>query len=390
MPSIPSRPRAAIYVPHGAIPDRRGYAPAIVAWNFARYLREFDPFVLCAREHHAADHEFVHGISVQRFHEGRLYRRLFKKITRLDPYPLHRRAAAMLRHQPWDLLHAHQLEFPVDDFLRRTGTRKPVLLHAHVTTNQFDPARGVADRYIAASEHIRRRLIEAKGYPAERLVVVRNGVDVELFKPAVTADRRQLRLHLDLPQDATVLVFFGRREEVKGFHVWLRALAALTERHKDLYAVAIGPERREALLEPTYAERRQLQQQLDARGRFRSLPAVPHPELVNYLRAADVALLPSLVEPQGMAMIEAMASGCVTVSSKVGGIPESIRHGETGYLLERPEDIDEVIATCEKVLNQSTERAVMREKARADIVARFSVDVVARELEQVYREVLPK
>src|SRR5258706_6491173 len=160
MPSTHARLRTAMVVPHGAVPDQRGFAPAIVAWNFARHMQGFAPFLVSAQEHYKERYEVVSGIPVHRIHEGRMYRRLFKKVLRLDPYPLHRRLAAILNHEPWGLLHAQQLEVPIRDFFRHARARRPVLLHAQVTTNPFDPARGVADRYVAISHFVRERLVE--------------------------------------------------------------------------------------------------------------------------------------------------------------------------------------------------------------------------------------
>lgn len=55
-----------MYVPHGAVPDRRGFAPAIVAWELARRLKTASPCVISAREGHAAASETVQGIPVHR------------------------------------------------------------------------------------------------------------------------------------------------------------------------------------------------------------------------------------------------------------------------------------------------------------------------------------
>lgn len=118
-----------MYVPHGAVPDRRGFAPAIVAWELARRLKTVAPCVVSAREDHDAFSEMVQGIPVHRIQEGRLYRRLFRKATRLDPWPLHRRAPLSL-----------------------------------------------ADRYVAVTRYMRDRLIEL-GFPAGRIEVIHNGVD---------------------------------------------------------------------------------------------------------------------------------------------------------------------------------------------------------------------
>jgi glycosyltransferase involved in cell wall biosynthesis len=386
MPSAPDRVPAALYVPHGAVPDRRGFAPAIVAWENARHFRSVAPLIISAREDERAAFELVEGIPVHRLAEGRLYRRLFRKATRLDPWPLHRRAAAILRGLPVELVHAHQLEFPVADFLKALKRRIPVLVHAHVTTGAFDPARGIADVYIAASHYVQERL-RTKGYPAERIVVVPNGVDTVVFAPPRPDERAALRRKFRIPSEALVLAFAGRKQEVKGFHIFLRTVDRLRAQYKELYAVAAGPEPEDAGREPSYVERQSLRDRLKAAGCLAEYPALAHARLAELFKISDIMLLPSLSEPQGMVMLEALASGCLTISSNTGGIRESIRHGETGFLLDHPEDMESVTEQVRVVLERREALAAMRRAARADVLTRFDWQVVTDRLETLYFKV---
>ncbi len=376
--------KVAIYVPHGAVPDIRGFAPAIVAWNFALHLKAVSPLIICAREDYSGDFEAVSGLPVHRIHEGRLYRRLFKKITRLDPDPLHRRAARIVNKESPDLVHAHQLEFPVADFAKRLRRRIPVVLHAHVTTNMFDPDRGVAHRYIAASNYIKERLVTAKGYPPDRVEVVHNGVDTMLFSPPAPEEKAALRDRFRIPRDAVVLAFVGRKQEVKGFHIFLQAAEALLAGSGNLHVLAVGPELKEGEREKTHALRQQIRERLRRTGRYFEYPVLPHAQLADIYKVTDVTLLPSLSETQGMVMIESMACGCVTISSNRGGIRESIKHGETGYLLDNPEDMDEVMAVSRQVIENGQGPAGIRRAARTEAVSRFDWKVVSARLEQMY------
>jgi glycosyltransferase involved in cell wall biosynthesis len=374
-----------MYVPHGAVPDRRGFAPAIVAWQFARHLRAFAPSIISAREHYREDRAVVDGIPIRRLHEGALYRRLFRKATRLDPWPLHRRAAHIVRNEPVALFHAHQLEFAVDDFRRAVGRALPVVVHAHVTVGPFDPARGIADAYVAASQHIRARLLD-KGYPAERVTVVPNGVDTELFRPAQAGECAALRERLGIPATARVIGFAGRKQEVKGFDVFLRVAEVLSQRHDDLFFVALGPEPDDARREPSYAERNRIRVQLSASRRYADLPPADQAGLAALLRCAEIMLLPSRSEPQGMVMMESLASGCVTVSSNVGGIRESIRDDVTGCLVA-PGAADELLARTEALLGTPATQAPLRAAARSEMVARFGWPAVTAQLEQLYQRI---
>jgi glycosyltransferase involved in cell wall biosynthesis len=376
-------PHVAIYVPHGAIPDRRGFAPAIAAWEAARRMRVVAPYVISASEDYRLKLETVEGIDVYRLHESVVYRRLFRKITRIDPWPLHRRAARVARRAPTDVFHAHQLEFPVADFQRAVGFRLPVLVHAHVTNVRFDAQRGVAHRYLAVSNHVRACLME-KGYPADRIEVVSNGVDTARFAPVTHERLAEIRREFGLPERARVLAFAGRKQEVKGFHVFLRVAERLLNRRADVYAMVAGPEPGDARRDSSYSERQARRARLAATGRYLEFPALPHPRLADLMRASDVMLLPSLDEPQGMVMVEALATGAIVISSNIGGIRESIRNGESGFLLERPDDDEEVMRRVEDVLDRLDSLAPMRAAARADMVARYDWSVVTGALERIY------
>ena len=380
--------RVAIYVPHGAIPDKRGFAPAIVAWNHARRLKAATPLIISAREHYPSAYEIVDGIPVYRIGEGRLYRRVFRKMTRLDPYPLHRRAAKLMNRESTDLFHAHQLEFPVADFLGALGRKIPVIVHAHVTAGRFDEKRGTADRYLAVSRHVRDRLVAEKNFPPARVEVLPNGVDTQLFSPPQTGERENLRRAWQVPPDAVVVAFVGRMQEVKGFHVFLKAVERALEKYKSLYVIAVGPEPEDSKRETTYSLRREIRQKLRAGGAYVEHPAVPHAQLARILKMTDIVLVPSLNEPQGMVMLESMACGCITVSSNREGIKESVEHGKTGFLLDHPDNPDEALAQLEDVIGRLDSLGNLRHAAREAAVTRFDWNTVTARLEKIYLDLL--
>lgn len=373
------------YLPHGAIPDVRGFAPAIVAWNLTRHLRFSQSHIICNREDYIRREEIYPGIGrVHRLKEGWIYTRLFKKISRLDPYPLHRRAAKLARSLAPDIVHAHQLEFPIKVFFKALGRHLPVIVHAHVTHRAFDATRGIADKYIAASDYVRERLISQGGYPSERIEVIHNGVDTTLFCPPTLEERGLLRQILGIPNEGRVVLFAGRKQEVKGFHIFLRVAEKLLARHPDVFIVAAGGEPRECAAESTYTARNILRARLAAGGRYFDLPPMPQSQLANLFKMSDIALLPSLQEPQGMTMLESMASACITVSSRVGGIPESISHGESGFLLENPHDADAALHLVGQVLDNLKNLDALRAAARKKITGNFSWDKLAMRMENIY------
>ena len=378
-------PEAAIYVPHGRVPDRRGFAPAIVAEQLARRYTAFSPLMISAGEAGDGRFERVDQLPCHRLRLSAAYVRLFQKITRLDPWPLHARLAKLLRQSRPDILHVHQLEFPVGDFRRHYGAPLPVVVHAHVTTQR--PGAVVADAYLAVSDYVRRRLID-KGFPEEALHVVRNGVDTDTFAPATAARKTELRMLAGIPQNAPVLLFFGRKQEVKGFDSFLEIAARLLPLLPELRVFAIGPEPVDSKSEASYARRLALLRELGQQARFVDLPSAPHAQLADYLRLADVALLPSRAEPQGMAMLEAMAAGCATISTRVGGIPESIDDGVSGVLLDSPLDLDRAARATLALLTDGQRAQSLAEQARRVVTSRFDWAVSAARTEAIYAQLL--
>src|SRR5208282_2071858 len=162
------------YIPHGAVPDTRGFSPSIVAYNLTKNFKQVSAVTICNREAYKKNYEVDPGIGpIYRIKEGRMYRRLFRKITRFDPYPLYARAAKIVDRILPDIFHAHQVEFPVDDFLKKISSPIPVMVHAHVTNRTYSYKLGVADRYIAVSNYVKEQLAQ-KGYPEDRIAVIHN------------------------------------------------------------------------------------------------------------------------------------------------------------------------------------------------------------------------
>jgi L-malate glycosyltransferase len=115
-------------------------------------------------------------------------------------------------------------------------------------------------------------------------------------------------------------------------------------------------------------------------------------EVVNvqdYVRDADLFLLTSESESFGVAALEALASGVPVVATAVGGVPEVVRHGETGLLVPDG-DLDGLTGAVLRLLDDPTLRAAMSARARADGVARFGAERVLDAYEQVYADVLSR
>lgn len=173
-----------------------------------------------------------------------------------------------------------------------------------------------ADAVIAVSGALRDRLI-GLGVDPRRVHLVRNGVDLELFRPG---DREGGRGRLGLQR--RTLVSVGNLVELKGHDLVIRALPLLPD--CELLVVGDG-----ALLAPL----QQLAKTLRVDERVRFLGAVPQQELVQIYNAADALVLASSREGMPNVVLEAMACGTPVVATAVGGVPEVLVTPDAGVLV---------------------------------------------------------
>lgn len=375
--------KVVTYIPHGGIPDRRGFAPAIAAQYLARGFSFFQNIHVCRQEADLPQHELNDAYGeVLRLKVGQAYRLLFQKWSRWDPFPLHARLAKFMADWGGDVVHAHQLEFPVDDFRRRLGRAIPVVIHAHAQRT-FDPRWGTADAYVAVSDYTKRAL-EEKGFPGERIHVIHNGADTQRFAPAQEAEVDRYKGLLGF-QGKKIVAYVGRKQENKGYFSFLEALELLAQENSNVRGVAAGALPSHVERRPEYAEPLSRARRLVERGILLDLPALPHGVLPHVFQMADVLLFPTRFsgEQHPMVLVEAMSCGGVVISAPIAGIRETV--GEEGAILL--DDVENPAALADaagKVLRNPEDYRGMREKARELAVSRFDWRLQAAQLERLY------
>lgn len=212
------------------------------------------------------------------------------------------------------------------------------------------------------------------GVPAEKLRVVRNGIDP---LPA-GRDRAGGRAGLGLPGGARLLLSVGRLVEQKGYAVLLEAAAAVLPDAPELHLLIAGEGPLEAALR-SQAAALDLAGRVHFLGRREDVPAL--------MAAADLFVLPSLFEGLPLVVLEAMAAGLPVVGTRVCGTAEAVVDGVTGRLVEAG-DPAALAAALRAVLGDPALAARWGAAGRRRLQAEFSTERMARETRALYDELL--
>jgi glycosyltransferase involved in cell wall biosynthesis len=230
-------------------------------------------------------------------------------------------------------------------------------------------ARGV-DRYLAVSRAIAAELAGAYRWPAAKIEVVHNAVELERFEGV---DAGGLRAELGAERRPLFLTA-ARLSDQKGHPTLLEAAAAVPDA---VFALAgEGPE--QAPLE-ALAGRLGVAARVRFLGRREDVPRL--------LAAADAFVLPSLYEGSSLAVLEAMAARRAVVASAIPGTDELIEDGRSGLLVP-PGDAGALGAALQRLLGDPALRESLAAAARERVERDFSRETMARRVEAAYAGVL--
>jgi starch synthase len=234
---------------------------------------------------------------------------------------------------------------------------------------------------IAVSEGMRADILTAyPDIPAERIHVIRNGIDTAEYAPDPGTEILE-RFGVDLARP--YVIFVGRITRQKGVPVLLRAASGLVP-EAQLVLCAGAADTPELLAEVT-----ELVDGLQAsRSGVLWIPEMlPRPELVQLLTHATVFAIPSLYEPLGIVNLEAMACATAVVGSRTGGIPEVVADGVTGLLVP-PDDPGQLAEALNALLRDPERAQVMGQEGRKRAVAEFGWPAIAAQTAALYAKLV--
>jgi len=186
----------------------------------------------------------------------------------------------------------------------------------------------LVDAFIAITEEIEKGLRE-DGFPGEKIKRIPNFIDISIFGPATAEEKEHLKNKLGLGGKPYV-IFTGRFIQRKGINFLLSAWKKVADGVADARLILLG----DGLL---LGEMKTLAREL---GIWDSVDFREHVyEVPDFLRAADIFILPSLQEGMPNSLLEAMACGIAPVGTSIGGVVDIIKQGENGILVE-PGDVN--------------------------------------------------
>jgi glycosyltransferase involved in cell wall biosynthesis len=232
----------------------------------------------------------------------------------------------------------------------------------------------VLTHVIANSEAVAQPLRQF-GFPSDRLLLFRNGVDLDRFS---SAGGEAIRQEWKIPKEVPLLGCIGRLSSLKGQDDLLRAAAILRDQGLSFRLALIGSGRIES-------ELRQLCRALELDERV--IFAGQRQDIPEVIAALDLAVQPSISEAMPNSVLEAMAARKAIVATATGGIPELIADGERGLLVP-PRDPPALAGAIARLLADPKEAARLAAAARAWVEERHDQKRMIDELEETLQELL--
>lgn len=298
------------------------------------------------------------------------------------------------RQAPFDLVHGHWL-LPGGVMAAAAAglTGLPLVIGLHGSGVHFARRSRVfgavaskalrrTSHVIACSPNLRDGAL-GLGLAPESVSVVPYGVQASSF---ASGDGTGLRLELGLTADQPVVGAIGRLSSKKGFDRLIAAMPAVLSKHPEARCVIGGDgDLRESL-----------ETQVDALGLSDHVlfaGQLPWTATPDFYAMCDILVVPSVASPganvDGLpnVLLEAMASGCALVASRVAGIPTAIDSGRNGLLVP-PDDVPALTHAVVSLLSDGSARRRLGVAAQADMAARFSWEAHAREVLGIYQRAL--
>lgn len=388
--------------------------PPVVVGGLARHVHALarhlvadghDVTVLCRHvagsdaETHPTSDEVAEGVRIIRVAEDPLHVTFERDLvawTLSMGHAMIRAGARLVREWPPDVVHAHDwlvtnpavaladtADVPLVGTIHATEAGRHSGWLSHPLNQQVHSAEwwlaNRSDALITCSQAMRREVAQLFDLDTESISVIHNGIEERGWQVPAAEITTARRRHS--PDDAPLLLYFGRLEWEKGVQDLLEALPAVRDRHPGTRLVVAGVGRHhDELVEQAHT--------LDLSEAIDFVGHLPDLRLRAVLAAADAVVLPSRYEPFGIVALEAAAARRPLVASTAGGLGEVVIDGETGLAFD-PGDVRAISDAVDTVLADTGAAERRARAAQSRLAADFDWARIASSTAEVYRRTRP-
>lgn len=286
--------------------------------------------------------------------------------------------ANIIKKNNIDLIHANSAAAGIVAVKAKNIVDIPVVYTAHGVFghNEEEMTLKKCNKIICVSNYVREYAIE-KGFSAKQLRTIYTGIDLNKFKPEARTGI-ELRKKLNIPQDTFTLAITARIKNLcnKG-HEDILDILHKYKGAENWHLLVIG--KGKALWK--------LKLRVWRLGLCKRVHCVGHQiNVQNFLNAADAIVLPSKIETFGLVLAEGMAMEKAVVTYAVGGTPEVVVDGKTGYLA-KIKDLDDLYDKLSLLADNHQLCLGLGKQGRKYVAERFSCDKMMEALVQIYDEV---
>jgi glycosyltransferase involved in cell wall biosynthesis len=359
----------------------------------SRRQTRYRPVVICGGFPGQAASERDGTMEIERIHFGRVYRRLFQKLTRLDPWPYGERMWRRIEACGADLIHIHNepklLAMLAGELAR--GTR-PVVVHIANDKPIRRELLPLVTRWVACSAWMAGWLEREVGVPAADIDVIHTGVDVGRRPPRWLEEpqrRAELRARWGAGTEEFVFLFAGRLVREKGVVEMLDAFERLQSGRPVRLLVAGNVRESNDPKNEKAVYGRAVTQRMAGMERVSWVGSLHPAEMHDFLLAGDAFLLPSLWhDPFPTVMLEAACAGLPIVAGRRGGITEFLEGCPEVALLDEPGDPAALAAAMQALVDRPAAGEAAGRWLHAKIAAHFDWGRVTADFEDLYDRLL--
>lgn len=233
-----------------------------------------------------------------------------------------------------------------------------------------------SDQIIAVSADLEKR-IEHMDINPEKIMVLRNAVDLDRFKPNKNVNMRN---KVGIRDNDIFILFIGHLEPFKGIFELLDGFYQINVQNKNTRLMIIGEGHQETEVRKIVNEY-QINESVIFTGK------ISPEEIQNYYQMADIFVLPSYTEGLPLVVVEAMACGLPIVASCVGGIPEVVENNENGFLIS-PRNVGELKTKLEQLIVNQDLREKFGSKSLEIVNENFNIDYKVKKMINLYENLI--